>query len=178
MAAPKGNKFWQRRSKHGRNKLFATPELLYEAACEYFMWCDRNPWRKNEAIKSGDNAGKLIKVPTQRPYTLSGLCLYLGVNQGYFYDFKKTCGKDFSDIVTRIEEIIETQQFEGAIVGAFNPNIIARKLGLSEKTESQANVSIRSEFDDYTNEELEAFIYEGIKEIEENEKRRKQDKNI
>lgn len=26
MAAPKGNQFWMLRSKHGRDKLFATPE--------------------------------------------------------------------------------------------------------------------------------------------------------
>ena len=40
MAAPKGNQFWMLRSKHGRDKLFATPEALWEAACEYFQWCD------------------------------------------------------------------------------------------------------------------------------------------
>ena len=34
-----------------------------------------------------------------------------------------------------MEETIETQQFEGACVGAFNANIIARKLGLSDKQE-------------------------------------------
>ena len=38
MAAPKGNQFWMLRSKHGRDKLFATPEALWEAACEYFQW--------------------------------------------------------------------------------------------------------------------------------------------
>ena len=35
---------WMLRSKHGRDKLFATPELLWDAACEYFQWCDENPW--------------------------------------------------------------------------------------------------------------------------------------
>ena len=35
----------------------------------------------------------------------------------------------------RSEETIETQQFEGACVGAFNANIIARKLGLADKQE-------------------------------------------
>lgn len=34
-----------------------------------------------------------------------------------------------------MEETIETQQFEGACVGAFNANIIARKLGLVDKQE-------------------------------------------
>ena len=51
MAAPKGNKFWMLRSKHGRDKLFATPELLWDAACEYFQWCDENPWTTRKAIQ-------------------------------------------------------------------------------------------------------------------------------
>lgn len=145
MAAPRGNKYWKLRSKHGRDILFETPEVLWEAACEYFNWCDRNPWNKNEAIKSGDNAGKIIKVPTQRPYSLSGLCIYLNCNQGYFNDFKKNderCTEDFSVIITRVEEIIETQQFEGATVGVFNANIIARKLGLVDKQDVDMKAAV------------------------------------
>ncbi len=46
-----------------------------------------------------------------------------------------TDDKDFLMVIARIEETIETQQFEGACVGAFNANIIARKLGLSDKQE-------------------------------------------
>ena len=51
MAAPTGNKFWMLRSKHGRDKLFSTPELLWEAACEYFQWCDENPWLSKKAVQ-------------------------------------------------------------------------------------------------------------------------------
>lgn len=36
MSAPKGNQFWKLRNKHGRSKRFASPEQLWEAACEYF----------------------------------------------------------------------------------------------------------------------------------------------
>jgi hypothetical protein len=52
MAAPKGNQFWKLRSKHGRDKLFASPELLLESACEYFQWCDENPWLSIETTTS------------------------------------------------------------------------------------------------------------------------------
>jgi hypothetical protein len=43
MGAPKGNQFWKLRSKHGRDTLFESPEKMWEAACEYFQWCDDNP---------------------------------------------------------------------------------------------------------------------------------------
>jgi hypothetical protein len=150
--APKGNQFWKLRSKHGRDKLFATADLLWEAACEYFEWCDEHPWMKVEQARAAGKPGLAIKtqkgkvkdiqatrpaelaeLPTQRPYTLTGLCLYLGCSQSYFYDFKDSKPtEDFSEIITRIEHTIETQQFEGATVGAYNANIVARKLGLAD----------------------------------------------
>jgi hypothetical protein len=137
MPAPKKNQFWKMRSQHGRKRLFASPKLLMEAAEEYFTWSDKNPWYKNEAIKSGENAGKIIKVPTSRPYTLSGFCLYLNASESYWREFRKNenLSEGFLSIITRIEEIIRTQKFEGAAIGAFNANIIARDLGLKEKTD-------------------------------------------
>lgn len=146
MGAPKGNNFWELRSKHGADKLFATPELMWEAACEYFEYCIDNPWVKVEQTKSPGKPFKdlngeitwpdsLVEVPTSKPFTLTGLCLYLGCSSGYFRTFKLTASKDFLAIVARIEETIFTQQFEGASVGAYNANIIARSLGLADKTE-------------------------------------------
>lgn len=148
MSAPLGNQFWKNRSKHGRDVLFATSDLLWGAACEYFQWCDENPWLKVEQMKrptvTKDKVGDLevstvhsiAHIPTARPYTITGLCLYLDCGKNYFEQFKaKHVDDDFSGVITRIEEIIYTQKFEGAAVGAFNANIIARDLGLIDKTE-------------------------------------------
>lgn len=135
MGAPKDNQFWKLRSKHGRNKLFETSKLMWEAACEYFQWCDDNPWEKTETSKK-PHGEESKTTPTARPYTLTGLCLYLDCNTQYFGEFKKNLPKgenDFSVVITRIEEVIYTHKFEGAAVGAFNANIIARDLGLVDK---------------------------------------------
>lgn len=132
MAAPTGNQFWKLRSKHGRDKLFATPDLLWEAACEYFEWCDENPWYKNDALKSGDSAGEIIKIPTARPYTLTAFMLYIDASEEYWREFKKADHQDFFGVITQIEQVIYTQKFEGAAVGVFNANIIARDLGLAD----------------------------------------------
>ena len=134
-----GNQFWKLRSRHGRKKIFETPELLWEAACEYFEWVEDNPFRKQEAIKSGELAGTTMDVTVMRPYTMEGLCHYLGCNTGYFYDFVKSLNKetkqdkDFSEIVTRIRETVYRQKFEGAASNFLNANIIARDLGLQER---------------------------------------------
>lgn len=141
MAAPEGNEFWKLRSKHGRDKLFQTPGLLWEAACEYFEWSNDNPWYRNEAVKSGDNCGTIIKVPIERPFTMSGLCLYLGCSDGYLRTFKLTASEDFLAVIEQIEKTCYTQKFEGAAVGAFNANIIARDLGLTDKSESDLKIN-------------------------------------
>ena len=154
MAAPKGNKFWELRSKHGRDRLFETPQLMWEAACEYFTWCDKHPFYVVEQIKQPDKGyydskrqkyvtpPKTIKLPKMRPYTMQGLCFYLGCNTKYFNHFESSLrgkGKDdgplednFSDTIARIKETIYDQKFSGAASGFFNASIIARDLGLRD----------------------------------------------
>jgi hypothetical protein len=137
MPAPKNNQFWKNRSVHGREKLFKTPELLWQAAQEYFNWVDGHPWYKVSAIKSGDFAKEMVKEPVARPYTITGFLIYCDASESYWRKFKATenLPEDFFTVIERIEQIIYTQKFEGAAVGAFNANIIARDLGLVEKGE-------------------------------------------
>lgn len=147
MAAPKNNQFWKQRSKHGRDKLFATPELLWEAACEYFEWSDKHPWKKNDFVGGGPKAGAKVSVDTSRPYTLSGLCLYCDASRDWWNKFRASASDDFLGVITRIEEIIYTQKFEGAAVGAFNASVIARDLGLVDKSETEAKIKLNGTLD-------------------------------
>lgn len=140
-----GNQFWKLRSKHGRDKLFNSPKLLLKTAYEYFQWVDDHPWMKNEQVKQPAKAVKdengqtvfapvIAQIPTARPYTLSGLCIYLDCSEETLKAYgKDEDKKDFFEVVHAIRAIIDTQQLEGAAVGAFNPSIIARKLGLADK---------------------------------------------
>ena len=133
MPAPKGNQFWLLRSKHGREKLFKTPSLMWQAACEYFQWCQENPLM--ECVVHGKDS-TIIQLPKMRPFTIHGLCEYLDCNTQYFKTFKAQLtdkDKDFNTIIIRIEETIYRQKFEGASCGFLNPNIIARDLGLQDK---------------------------------------------
>lgn len=142
MAAPLGNRFWELRSSHGRDKLFATPELMWEAACEYFAWVEDNPFLAEDFISSGPHAGGIVVLNKKRPFTLHSLCIYLDCNTQYFKIFKAQLPKDekgFNTIITRIEETIYAQKFEGAASGFFNANIIARDLGLADKSDVTNN---------------------------------------
>lgn len=159
MAAPPGNKFWQLRSRHGRGKLFASPKLLLKAAEQYFAWCDNNPWLKMEQLKKPYCVTKgkkktwvtLAEIPTQRPYTLSGFGLYCHASETYIKDFQRSLqgktdklSQDFLAVIALIRETIDTQQLEGATVGAFNANIISRKLGLADKQEVESKIRVKS----------------------------------
>lgn len=132
MAAPKGNQFWRLAEHPGRPKSYQ-PDELWEKALEYFEWIENNPWYKNEAVKGGDAVGTIIQVPTSRPFTQTGFCVFAGISLNTFDVYAKT--EEFQEVTTRIREIMYTQKFEGATVGAYNANIIARDLGLVDKTD-------------------------------------------
>ena len=125
--------------------LFSSPTMLWEACKEYFEWCEANP------LLEIDYRGKplqLIYLPHTRPFTLFGLCTFLDVNTHYFNDLEARLkqkddeiSKDFTEVITRVREIIYNQKFTGAAVGFFNANIIARDLGLTDKAEQSVTVN-------------------------------------
>jgi hypothetical protein len=133
--APKGNHFWKHRSTHGRDTLFASPTLLWEAACEYFEWCVANP------IVDPRSFGGKQKI--QRPFTMQGLCLFLNCNTKYFNQFiDRNEDEGFSNIIQDIRETVYQQKFENAAIGVYKENIISRDLGLADKTENKSDVTI------------------------------------
>lgn len=143
MAAPIGNQFWKLRSKHGRDKIFSLPEILWESACEYFEWCDNNPLLEDTIQKIKINGvGEEIRhepLPKMRAYTWEGLELFLDI--GSLREYKTNPDyKDFSQVISRIERIMYNQKFTGAASGFFNPSIIARDLGLADKSETKVTV--------------------------------------
>lgn len=145
MSAPKGNQFWKLRSKHGRDKLFETPQLMWRAACEYFQWCEDNPLYELKVFGTGLEK----KVPKMRAMTLSGLCFYLNCNEVYFNQFESALDKDkkidqdFSKVIKEIRAIIYNQKFTGAAADLLNANIIARDLGLSDTQKINHDVNVK-----------------------------------
>lgn len=132
MAAPKGNRFWEARSSHGRNPKFESPEVLWAACCEYFEWVEANPLYE---VKAFAFQGLVTQesLPKLRAMTISGLCIFLDITRQTWGTFRAMEG--FSDITTRAEEIIYDQKFSGAAADLLNANIIARDLGLKEQSQ-------------------------------------------
>lgn len=138
MAAPRGNQFWKLVKNPGRPKDFTDPTELWDEACKYFDWCDKNPLKAYEWNGKDPVRCDLEKM---RAYTIKGLCLFLNIDESTLYRYEtEESHKDFRNVVTRVKDVIYTQKFEGASAGLLNPNIIARELGLADKKELNATV--------------------------------------
>lgn len=138
-----GNQWWLKRSSHGRKPVFASPNDLWEASCEYFKWVEDNPLQEQklfafQGVVSKETANKM------RAMTADGLCLFLDVSTTTWHNYK---GKeDFVEVTNKIEHVIRSQKFAGAAADLLNANIIARDLGLSDKTESTQIVMSHEEW--------------------------------
>jgi len=124
--------FWKLRCKHGRNKIFSTPEILWDSATGYFQWVEDNPLYETKAF-AFQGVVTTEKLPKMRAMTMNGLCLYLGVGESTIQDYAKR--EDFSGVVDLIRKTIYEQKFTGAAADLLNSNIIARDLGLRDKTD-------------------------------------------
>lgn len=156
MPAPKGHPRWGNPLKPKKY----SPERLWEGAKEYFEWCDNNPIMVAEQSKLPQRLTaamtatmkpamikkfltQLIDIPYKRPYTIEGMCLHLNISRETFDNYSNIEGYEtYFDICRAIRRIIDTQHFEGGMVGQFNANIVTRKLGLAEKHSSEINLNI------------------------------------
>jgi hypothetical protein len=132
MSAPKENRFWMARSSHGRKPLFESPEQLWKASCEYFQWCEDNPLYETKAF-AFQGVVTTEDLPKMRAMTVAGLCLFLDISQDCLSDYGKR--EDFIGLVADIKQTIYQQKFSGAAADLLNANIIARDLGLKDKSE-------------------------------------------
>ena len=139
-----GNAVWKGRTDPGgRPAKFDKPEDLGAACAEYFEWVDANPLYEAKAFSNGTTAS----LPRMRAMTVGGLCLYLNIGEQTWRDYKAK--PDFSEVTSFAEQVMRSQKFEGAAAGLLCPNIIARDLGLADKTESKNEHSVSDEASEY-----------------------------
>lgn len=133
--------YWAWRAKVGQPKKIPSPEILWETACQYFQMRDESPWVKKDFIRGGDSAGHIVDLETAVPYTWAGLEDFLREKglAAKLDDYRANKAgnySEYSDVLSHISQIIFDQKFTGAAVGAFNSNLIAKDLGLVEKTQN------------------------------------------
>jgi len=120
----------------GRPNVY-TPEEFAVKSMEYFKWCEEHPLYEEELVKYKDTYEK-VKLSKMRAFTIQGLCIYLNICSKTFYNLEKN--PEYLQIITRVRDIIYNQKFEGSAANLLNSNIIARDLGLTDKTENTVKV--------------------------------------
>ncbi len=138
MPAPLGNRFWEARTTHGKDKLFTTPDILLAACLEYFEWVEANPL-KEEKVFCNQGQVTRAEIAKMRAMTIGGLCLFLGIGRTTWNEYRER--DDYALVIERVEEAIRDQKFSGAAADLLNANIISRDLGLADKQENKHDVS-------------------------------------
>ena len=128
-----GNRFWEARSTAGPKPKFTDGEQLWAACLEYFNWVEENPLYETKGFAFQGVVTKET-FPKMRAMTIGGLCIFLDVTHDTWIEWRKS-RPDLSEVITRAEAIIYEQKFTGAAADLLNPNIIARDLGLADKSE-------------------------------------------
>jgi len=120
-------------------KAIESPERLWELFIEYVEKERNNPmYRRDYVGKDGNEKD----TPLQVPITFEGFECYLWdmniISHLSDYSANKNGVYDaYSTILTRIKQNCFIQNFKGASVGLFNANIIARKLNLVERSQTE-----------------------------------------
>jgi len=121
-----------------KQKYIETPEKLWEYFLAYVEHERNNPMLKREYVGKDGNE---VNTPLQVPITFEGFECYLQ-DQDIIEDLGKYSANtdkaytEYVTIIMRIRQNCFVQNFKGASVGLFNANIIAKKLGLIEKSQT------------------------------------------
>ena len=140
------NKFWRLRSSHGRKPIFQSPDDLWSAALEYFDYIDDNPEMIAEPVKH-QGTSYVMGVPHRRNMSEDGLVGFLDISIQTWHNYKSN--PDFLEVTEKICRIIRVHKMDGAISGQFNSNIIARELGLADKSEVKEKKAMEVVIRDY-----------------------------
>ena len=122
-----------------KHKYIETPEKLWQLFLDYIEHERSNPMYKVEYVGKDGNQ---VKTPLETPITFEGFECYLqdqGVinDLGHYSSNLNNAYDEYLPIITRVKQNCFVHNFKGASVGLFNANIIARKLGLVDKKETE-----------------------------------------
>lgn len=152
-----GNELWKLVDFPGRPKLY-TPETLWVKFTDYMEHNSTVSWAKDDFIKSGPEAGKMVSIDIPNPPSIRGFCIYAGISEDTFRNYGKN-DADYLAVWNASRDIIQEIQISGAATNTFNANIIARWAGLIDKKE----LDIKSEMSDDERADTIRLIMEKMK---------------
>lgn len=122
-----------------KHKYIETPEKLWELFQEYVKYEAEHPMHRTDYV---GKEGNRVTTKLETPITFEGFECYLA-DQGIIEDLghysQNLDGRytDYVPIITRIRKNCFVHNYKGAAVKLFDANLIAKKLGLIAKIETE-----------------------------------------
>jgi hypothetical protein len=117
----------------GRPLAFETPEEMETKIYEYFACCDE----QKEISVNDKGQSKVI----QKPYTISGLCIYLGISKETWSQYLKR--PEYTEITAMAKLQVENYVEENSLMGKINPVMsifnLKNNFGWTDRFEVSAN---------------------------------------
>tara|TARA_R110002051_G_C8659563_1_gene488824 strand:+ start:33 stop:491 length:459 start_codon:yes stop_codon:yes gene_type:complete len=127
-----------------------TPEELLKHFEAYVKFVKKNPKIKEVPNTKTDS---IIRLRMEIPATKTGFMVYLqknkitGNSREILYN-RDGRYPDFEEVNAYIDAVCYDDCLNGAMAGVFNHNIVARKLGLTDKQEIKTEGEIKIDFND------------------------------
>lgn len=129
--------------KFVKPKGYETPNDVWNAFLKYRDHIKSNPRLRQDYVgKDGDEVNRKI----QRPLTIVGFKAWCYENISdihHYFDNTDNRYNAYREIITRIKDIIQAEQIDGALTGDYNSNLTARLNGLADKQQIDATSSIK-----------------------------------
>lgn len=134
---------------------YRKPNDLFDAAREYFVWCENHPLQEEKIFQ---HQGMIVRGDAERvrAFTKQGLAAHLGIPYSRLKVYKDRGGR-WELVVELIENVIYTQKFENAAAGLLNSSLIARDLGIADKSELSGPDGGPMQTEDLTEHDAELF---------------------
>ena len=131
--------------KQGRPRKIQSPNELIDLWNNYVEFINSKDAKWYTVDFRGKDATQ-VKIPHVVPMTKFGFAHFCDLHAWEVISDLKETSKDFSEVISRIENAIYNHKLHGASVGAFNSSIIASDLGLKNRTENtnktELNISV------------------------------------
>jgi len=133
-----GNKLWQLRAFHGSPRIYEDPDKLWSDCCDYFAWTEKNSIKATH-VSAFEGVVTQTKVRKVRAMTINGLCVFLNISGDAWAYLAKHKNPQIRAVRETVMAIIKEQKFTAAAAGELNPMLIARDLGLQDRSVSEVH---------------------------------------
>lgn len=124
-------------------KGYKTPDDVWKAFMQYRAHIKSNPRLRQDYVgKDGDKVWREI----ERPLTIVGFkswCYEHICDIHHYFDNTDNRYSEYREIITRIKDIIQSEQIDGALTGDYNSNLTARLNGIADKQQIDATQNVR-----------------------------------